>query len=556
VNTAHVMRSSAVMAAGTAVSRVLGFVKAAILLAAVSPGASADTFSVANTVPNALYILLAGGILNAVLVPQITRAARQADGGQQYIDRLLTMAVSMLFVVTTAVTIAAPFLIQLYATDKWSDTQVALGTAFALWCLPQVFWYGLYTLLGQVLNARGSFGPFMWAPVVNNLVGIAGLLWFISVAGTGDRPISEWSPGTIALLSGMATLGVVAQALILIPALRRTGVTYTPRWGMRGFGLRTASRVAAWTFAAVLAQQVGFVIISRVTTAGQKLASDAHATGTIGTGKAIYDNAFLLFMLPHSLVAVSLVTALFTRMSVSAADDRIDDVRSDLSLGLRVTGLATVISATAFLALGTDITRALFAGNNEADTRGLAYVTMAMMIGLVPFSAQYLFQRVFYAFEDAKTPFLVQVPIVVTWSIGNLLSLWLLAGHPEWIVVGVGVSMAIANTLGAGLSAFLLHKRLGSIDGRRIIRTHVRLVMAAAVAGVCAWLSSVAIHGVAGEGKMAAMTATVVGGLVLLGVYGVMLRLLRVTELEEALLPLVRRRRVASSAPRRGAHTA
>jgi putative peptidoglycan lipid II flippase len=546
------MRSSAVMAAGTAVSRVLGFIKAAVLLAAVAPGDSADTFSVANTVPNALYILLAGGILNAVLVPQITRAARQPDGGQEYIDRLLTMATTLLFLITLGVTLAAPFLIRLYATEKWTDDQVALGTAFALWCLPQVFWYGLYTLLGQVLNARGSFGPFMWAPVVNNLVGIAGLLWFISVAGTGDRPISEWTPGTIALLSGVATLGVVAQALVLIPFLRRAGVGYTPRWGLRGFGLRTASRVAAWTFAAVLIQQLGFIVISRVTTAAGRLAGQAGET--LGTGKAIYDNAFLLFMLPHSLVAVSLVTALFTRMSVSAADNRIDDVRADLSLGLRVTGLATVLSSTAFFCLGPDITAALFAGNTEDDTRGLAYVTMAMMIGLVPFSAQYLFQRVFYAFEDAKTPFLVQVPIVVTWSIGNVLSLWFLP--PEWIVVGVGVSMAIANLLGVGISAYLLHHRIGSIDGPRVVRTYVRLCVSAAVGGTCAWLSSVAIHGLAGDGKTAAMAATVVGGLVLLGVYGVMLRLLHVTELEEALLPLVRRRRSTPPVQRRGAHTA
>jgi putative peptidoglycan lipid II flippase len=241
-------------------------------------------------------------------------------------------------------------------------------------------------------------------------------------------------------------------------------------------------------------------------------------------------------------------------MSMSAAEDRVDDVRADLSLGLRVTGLATVLSATAFLALGPDITAALFAGNDAEDTRGLAYVTMAMMVGIVPFSALYLFQRVFYAFEDAKTPFLVQVPIVLTWSVGNLLSLQLL--DPVWIVVGVGLSMAIANTLGAGLAAYLLHRRLGSIDGPRVVRTHVRLVVAAAVGGVCAWLSSVAIHGVAGDTKMAAMTATVVGGLVLVGVYVGMLRLLKVTELEEALLPLVRRRRSATTAPRRGAHSA
>lgn len=537
MNTAHVMRSSAVMAAGTAVSRVLGFVRAVVLLAAVAPGASADAFSVANTVPNALYILLIGGVLNAVLVPQITRAARYADGGQEYIDRLLTMAIVVLFGATILVTAAAPLLIKVYATDKWTPDQTELAIAFALWCLPQIFWYGLYTLLGQVLNARGSFGPFMWAPVVNNVVGIAGLFWFISVAGTGDRPVTDWTAGTIALLSGTATLGVAAQALILVPAMRRAGIGFRPRWGLRGFGLRTAGRVAGWTFAAVLVQQVGFIVISRVTTAGQRLAEQAGSD--IGTGKAVYDNAFLLFMLPHSLVAVSLVTALFTRMSVAAADDRIDDVRSDLSLGLRVVGIATVLAATAFVALGPDLTRSMFFSNSESDTRGIAYVTMAMMLGLVAFSAQYLFQRVFYAFEDAKTPFLVQVPIVGTWALGNMLSLWFLPA--EWIVVGVGFSMTIGNTVGATLSAFLLHRKLGSLDGRRVATTHGKLLVAAVTSGTAAWLVSTIVHAIAGDGAMAALTASLIGGLVLVGGYFAMLRVLQVTELDEALGPMLRR---------------
>ena len=310
MNTATVMRSSAVMAAGTAVSRVLGFVRAAVLVAAVAPGwnaehtvngtPSADAFSIANTIPNALYILLAGGVLNAVLVPQITRAARMPDGGKEYIDRLLTTAIVVLFVVTVVFTAGAPFLIQLYSNVRPETAELA--TAFALWCLPQVFWYGLYTLLGQVLNARGSFGPFMWAPVVNNVIGIAGMLVFIAVNGAGQQPLSSWSAGTVALFAGTATLGVVAQALILIPSLRKSGIHFRVRWGLRGFGLRTAGRVAGWTFAAVVAQQIGFLVISNVTSAaGDRLAS---SSGDDGAGKAVYDIALLLFMLPHSLVAV------------------------------------------------------------------------------------------------------------------------------------------------------------------------------------------------------------------------------------------------------------
>jgi putative peptidoglycan lipid II flippase len=532
------MRSSAVMAGGTAASRVLGFVRAALLAAVVAPGQAADAFSVANTIPNALYILLAGGVLNAVLVPQITRAAKQADGGQEYINRLLTVAVSTLFVVTIAITVAAPLFVQLYASDRWTDAQVGLATAFALWCLPQVFFYGLYTMLGQVLNARGSFGPFMWAPVVNNVVGIIGLIVFLVLEGTGRQPISTWTPGKTALLSGTATLGVVAQALVLIPAMRRAGIGFTLRWRLRGFGLRTASRVAVWTFGAVLVQQLGFIVLSRVTTAAGRLAEQAHSD--ISSGKAVYDNALLMFTLPHSLVAVSLVTALFTRMSISAADNRIEDVRADLSLGLRLTGLATVLSAAAFLAIGPDIMAALFPGNSAADHRGFAYTAMAMMVGLVAFSAQYLFQRAFYAFEDARTPFFVQIPINTVWAIGNLLSLYYLPAR--WIVVGVGASMTIGNTVGALLSFYLLHRRLGRLDGRRVILAHLKYVVASGIGGVIAWLISEGIHSALGREWIPSVIAAGLGGLALVAIYVVLLRRLRVTELDDVLAPLLRRR--------------
>jgi putative peptidoglycan lipid II flippase len=373
---------------------------------------------------------------------------------------------------------------------------------------------------------------------VNNVVAIGGLLVFMVVAGRGNPPISDWGPGKITLLAGTATLGVVAQALILIPSMRRAGISFKVRWGFRGFGLRTASRVAGWTFAAVLVQQLGFIIISRVATDGGSRAHGAH----ISTGKAVYDNAFLLFMLPHSLVAVSLVTALFTRMSISAADDRIDDVRSDLSLGLRLTGVATVLSAAVFLAIGPDITASLFPGNSRANTLGVAYVAMAMMIGLVPFSAQYLFQRVFYAFEDAKTPFLVQVPIVLTWAIGNLLSKEFLPA--QYIVIGIGISMTVANTFGALLSYYLLHRRFGGLDGRRVMITLLKMAAAAAVGGIAAWLISHGVHLALGTEWMSSVVAAALGGAAMIGIYVVALRRLRVTELDEALLPLVRRRRL------------
>jgi putative peptidoglycan lipid II flippase len=207
---------------------------------------------------------------------------------------------------------------------------------------------------------------------------------------------------------------------------------------------------------------------------------------------------------------------------------------------LRLTGLATVLSAAAFLALGPDITATLFSGSPKSTTDAFAYVSMAMMVGLVPFSAQYLFQRVFYAFEDAKTPFMVQVPIVAIWAIGNLISLAVLPA--AWIVVGVGVSMTVANATGAALSYYLLHRRFGQLDGARVLGTHLKMIAAAAVGGLIAFLISRGAHALLGTGRLSSMVAALVGGVVLIAVYGLLLRRLKVTELDDALAPLLKRR--------------
>jgi putative peptidoglycan lipid II flippase len=531
------------MAAGTAVSRILGFVRAAVLVAAVQPtspghpGLAGDAFSVANMIPNALYLLLVSGVLNAVLVPQITRAAKQADGGQEYIDRLLTATIVILLTSTVVVTLAAPLLVRIYSSSSWGPAQTHLAVAFALWCLPQVFGYGMYIVLSQVLNARGSFGAFTWAPVVNNAVSIIGLVVFILIYRTGVQPLNTWTLGKVALLAGTATLAVMAQALVMIPAMRRAGIGFTVRWGVRGFGMRTAGRVAGWTFAATVAQQLGLVVISQVTTTAGDLTSQMH--GTFSASKVVYDNALLLFMLPHSLIAVSLVTALFTRMSVSAAEGRTGQIRADVSLGLRLIGLATVLSTAGFLAIGPDITATLFAASPRPNTLGFAYVTMAMVFGLVPYSAQYLLHRVFYAFEDARTPFLIQLPVSGIWAIGNLISLIVLQSRPQYIVIAVGASMAAANLFGAALSFYLLRRRFGSLDGRRVLNTYLKMIAAAAAAGTAAFMISQFVHAGLGTDRTSTLVAAALGGLSLISIYVIGLRRLKVTELKH--VPLMNR---------------
>src|SRR4051794_16150961 len=257
------LRASSVMAAGTVVSRALGFVRAAVLAAAIGTALTGGTFQVANTVPNIIYILLAGGVLNAVFVPQLVRVMQAGEAhAQEYTDRLLTFAALVLAVITVVATAAAPLIMGLYtlmARPSAADAHVTAVLAY--WCLPQIFFYGLYTLLSQVLNARGSFGPMMWAPVLNNVIAIAGGLAVIAAYDISTTDPSALPTGAIVLLAGGATLGVAAQALVLLPVLRRTGFRYRVRFDPRGVGLRRAGGLARWTLLFVLVNQVAYAVI-------------------------------------------------------------------------------------------------------------------------------------------------------------------------------------------------------------------------------------------------------------------------------------------------------
>ncbi len=524
--TAALGRASAVMAAGTAVSRALGFVRAAALAAVIGViGAGTDAFAVANTVPNNLYLLIAGGVLNAVLVPQVVRAMKRPDGGAEYLDRLVTAAVVVLLAVTAVLTVAAPLVIRAYA-NEYSPAQRHLATGFAYWCLPQVLFYALYTLLGQVLNAKGRFGAYMWAPVVNNLVALAGLAAFLLAFGrvSSDQAPQGWTAAQVAVLAGTSTLGVVAQAFVLLVPLRRAGVRLRPRWGLRGMGLRSAGTVAGWTFGALLLSQGTALVISNVS---------ASASDQGGPGNAAWNFTFLLFMLPHSLVTVSVVTALFTRMSAAAAAGDTAGLRRDVSGGLRTTSVAMVL-ATAGLVVTAGAAGVLLGGGDADQGRALGRIVAVAALGLVPFSATYLVQRGFYALEDARTPFFVQCLATALWVSGSLASVALPADDR---LIGVAASLAVSQWAGAATGLVLLRRRLRGLDGARLLRTHVRLLvigLAAAAAGLAVALP---LGGLLDRGYAGAVALAAVGGAVVVLVYAAGLRVLHVEEVA----PLLRR---------------
>lgn len=540
--TGGVLRNSAIMAAGTLVSRMLGLLRSVLTVWALgSTTGIANTWATANSLPNIIYLLLAGGVINAVLVPQITRALEHSDGGKAYTDRIVTLTLTILLGVTVIGMALAPWVYQIYDHKNVTGDKLHVATAFTLICLPQIFFYGVYTILGQVLNARGRFGAFMWSPALANVVIILGLVWFIAAYPHGQNgvpPYSGWTTEMILVLALPATLAIVAQALVLVPVLKRAGYSFTPNFKFRGVGLRSASTIAGWAFAAVIVQQLGLIVTSRLL--------NSQPDGE--PGKGAQDQAFLLFTLPHSLITVSLVTALFTRMSIAAGRNETDKVKDDMTTGIRLSGLASVMLTFGCFALVFPLVSAMFGA--DPDTRwAIGSMAIAMLVGLVPYSLCLVIQRVFYAYNDAKTPFWMQ--IICTGIAVGLTVPWFflqdttILGHPgaHWVGVGVGLAQTISNVVQAAVGFVLLRRRFGAVDLSETVRTYVRLAIAAIIATGVTLLVSFLIHQVAPVTRVESLVELLIIGPLFLAVYFLVASRLRVQEINSLLGPITRRLR-------------
>jgi putative peptidoglycan lipid II flippase len=537
--TTTLLRSSSVMASGTIVSRLTGVVRNAVVLAAIGKLVFADTYSVANTIPNIVFILLLGGVLNSILVPALTRARSHAAGGEAYTQGLITLTLLALLAVTACAVAAAPLLVRAYA-DGWTDTQYATSTTFARYLLPQIFFYGLYSLLGQVLNVRGRFGPMMWAPILSNLVIIATAVAFLVVTGHRPPSVATVTSGQLALLGLGTTGGVAAQALCLLPVLRATGFRFRPRWRLRGLGLGKLGSLGGWTFLFVLINQIAYVAVTRMATSTGVQAEAAHAD--LG-GLTAYQNAYLIFLLPHAIATVSLVTALLPRMSASAAEGRLDDVRADIASSLRLTAVVTVPAAAAFVALGPRMAEVLLPGTSNA--RFIGVLVAAFGVGLVAFSGQHLVLRGFYALEDTRTPALLQI-VIAGVNVGLALAAY--AWLPLHLkLAGMAAAYALAYVVGLQVSVRLLSRRLDGIEGGAVLRAWLWLAVAAVPAALVAAGVSALLRRLLGE-SYAADIAELSAALGAFGVvYLALLVRLPVAEAQRLLAMLPGRRRVAGA---------
>ncbi|RZS91214.1 putative peptidoglycan lipid II flippase [Motilibacter rhizosphaerae] len=538
------VRSSGVMALGTVASRLLGFVRNIVLAAAIGTSVVGETFAVANTVPNMVYLLVVGGVINAVFVPQLVRAAKEhPDGGKAYTDRLLTVTVLGLLALTVVATVAAPLIVDLVYDGPAGGRPLAVLLAY--WCLPQIFFYGVYTVLGQVLNARGSFGPMMWAPIANNVVAIAVGLLLLGASLDPSRPATV-SSATTTLLGAGTTLGVVVQAVVLLPVLRRTGYTWTPRLDLRGSGLGKAASLARWTIGFVLVNQAAYVVVTRLSTSA--LADYARTVPrghhVRGVGIAAYQNAYLFFMLPHAVVTVSLVTALLPAMSSYAADDDVRGVRRLLSRTLRLVTVAVVPASAGLVLLGSSIGGVLFShgDNDRADGSYVGLLLAAFAAGLVPFAFHHVLLRSFYAYEDTRTPFRIACGVSAT---NVVLALLVTPFVPaEWRTFALACAYAASYWVALCITGSLALRKLGPLDGSPTVRTLVRTVLAAAAGTV---VGAVVLH-VLRDLAPSASTAVVLpeaalAGLALVLVYLAACARMHVREVPELVAALTRRGR-------------
>ncbi len=536
-----VLGSSAVMAAGTVFSRLSGFARTTLLAAALGTSLHADVFNIANTIPNMLYILLAGGVFNAVLVPQLVRALRNdEDGGTAYTNRIVTLAAIFLAAVSVLLVVAAPLVMRVlldpqFFTDAYHE-QLESIILLARYCLPQVFFYGMFVLVGQVLNSRGVFGPMMWAPIANNVVAIAVLVGYLLVYGParGAELCGGFSDGAAAFLGIGSTLGIVIQLLVLIPYLHKSGFRFRARYDFRGAGLGHTFRLGVWTVLFVVANQVAYTVVVRIASGGTLNSGVCDPSGSSsGTGYTIYANSFLLVMVPHAVITVSLATAVLPRLSAYAADHDVRAVGRSVVSTMR-SAYALVLPLLALLpVVAPDLANVMFGWGSASQSYPDFVPTLSLfVVGTFFFTSHYLVLRGFYALEQNKRVFGIQCVIAAV----NIAAALLLTRDisSSQTAPRLVVAYTIAYAVGATLSYAQLSRRTGGLGGRSLTRFAVRMTLVVGLSVGFAWLVRVGLLEVVASGTKvdAALRLVLVGAAGGLA-YLALARLFRVGEVTE-----------------------
>ncbi|WP_299570502.1 murein biosynthesis integral membrane protein MurJ [uncultured Williamsia sp.] len=514
-----VLRTSGSIAFATLTSRITGFVRTVLVLAMLGP-AVASAFQAAYVLPSIVAEVVLGAVLTAIVIPVLVRAENEdADGGEGFINRIFTLALTMLGAATVVALVCAPLLTYLNLGD--GEVNRPLATALAYLLLPEVLFYGLSALFIAILNMKGAFRPGAWAPVWNNVVQISTLVAYYLVPGDISLNPVRMGDAKLLVLGLGTTLGVVLQAFILLPALRRAGVRLRLRWGLDD-RLRSFGRMAGAIVLYVAVLQVGFFITYRI------------ASGADSSGVSVYATHWQLLQLPYGVLGVTILTAIMPRLSRNAAANDTHSVVDDLSLSTRLTMVALVPVITFMTFFGPAIAIAIFdVGKFDLDAADqLGMVLSFGAFTIIPYSMTLVQLRVFYAREDAWTPTAIAVGITVVKVAASYLGPVLFDdGH--MIVRWLAFSNGLGYFVGAVVGHFLLRHRLGTMRMTNVARTTIA-TLAASVVG-CGVVWGVAhVSGLArlsdDHGKIASLGYLVLVAVVALGLVYTSLVLLRIPD--------------------------
>ncbi len=510
------LAASGSMAVASLVSRITGFLRTIFLVAALGVGAVGNAYNSGNNFPNMVYELLLGGVLSSVLIPLLVHAqSEDDDAGQAYTQRLLSIAAASLAGMTILAVLAAPLLAAAFVEP---GPQRELTSLFATLLLPEIFFYGLGAMFMAVLNIRHSYKPGAWAPVLNNVVMIVTVLVFWLLPGPATlNPASITTPQVLVLGIG-TTLGIAAQALVLVPSLRSVGFRWQWRFRARAHEIgrmREVGVLGGWVVAYVVVSQVGVTVIQKV--------------GIANGGFSVFTAADLLFQMPYGILVVSLLTAIMPRLSRAAL--RRDDaaVVGDLSLGARLAAVGLVPVTVGLIVLGPVMAVTLFAyGKTAIAGAHLIGSSLALSaFGLFPFAVVMLQLRVFYAMRDGKTPALINAFMVGTKVLLVLVTNEIFRAPPgtnvnlhpsthavEWL----NISTSLSYVVGAVVGHAVLTRRLGRLGFGAVLRTVALVGAASVVGGAAAYGVVQLVTRALGEGRAGSATALVAGGLVGLAV--------------------------------------
>lgn len=473
---ADVVSATGSMAIATLLSRITGFLRT-VLIGSALGAEVASAFNTANTLPNLITELVLGAVLTSLVVPLLVRAEKEdPDRGAAFIRRLLTLTFTLMMTVTVIAVLAAPLLTRM-SLDSDGKVNIGMSSAFAYLVLPQIVFYAMFAVMMAVLNTKGIFKPGAWAPVVNNVVTLAVLgIYYLLPADTKLSPhdnVTITDPH-IMLLGLGTTLGVVVQAFIMVPYLRKAGVDMRPLWGLDD-RLKQFGGMALAIVVYVLISQIGWVLNNRI-------ASDQ------GDAPTIYMQAWQLLQVPYGVIGVTLLTAVMPRLSRNAADGDDKAVVKDLTMATKLTMLALVPVIAFFTAFGTLIAPALFAyGSYTLDNANVLGWTISFSaFTLVPYAIVLLHLRVFYAREEVWTPTFIIGGITIT-----KVTLAYLAPHiasePRLVVVLLGAANGMGFVAGAIIGHRLLKRSLGHLGMRSVLRTSLWALGASAVSALVVW---------------------------------------------------------------------